>query len=1028
MSSEPQSAGIDHVNVSELDIDAMLSATQSMASDLSNRVGHKKPSKKKKKKKNKKKKDKNVDIVEVHNEDLNLGDETKLDTVVVNVDTSPQANDEESIPVNIVGKSIVENAETKTVEVNELHRAYLKNETPIELGEDHSPNDKTIVDNNLAQHDGNNDTQPLSVDFEKEPAIESKQPADYINTDAKPLEIEKLDDNKVSKNNLDPEEINQTNNVQTSEKVNDDKIEQDGVQKKNSLDLTLDTSKTEPQSQVANTDNKSTLHYDSDVQNTLNSKPEISVNKEKLEDFDQDSDDNDGSVSVGASLASLKSVSLQTPESADERSISTSPIKMSSSKGFQNLTMLMASENPTTDERSSINASSAEPATSFEESESMSLEAGTSAKETSSKSDDEPKLVDKVSEKEPKVDKVDSKTENETTTPSEPIIENDKTTGTNAEAENSVVNADKEDSEGIEDSIVTQETNENVEKQNVEKEKEGEKEKEKEEAEEENNMDSLDNTEVFSPNDTKETEKKLESDLSTEGDVGEIKNDLLPKNKQSESDLTTEDNAEETKEDLVIENVAPSEKENLKEKKSKDTNEDIEEIQEESKEDSAEVAQDSDLKETFENEKIKELPENEVKKESVYTEDQLHETKIETDLKTEAEFDETKETNDGSEENKKDSIHETKHNEKDDEINQTEEKAAEKSDKESDQETTDNEISQTEEKAAEKSAEKSDKESDQETDEAKDIIIENEEKQPSVVSEVSEHSDAADKDKDVTDVSEVPYSVTEDSDEVKEEIAQSHQVSEENEEENNDNAETSDEEKEQLDKDDPEKDIVNPELGKTESEEDVEETEENMKEKNDDSIIQDTTEGLSFVDHDDTTAAADTSDAKTVTNSALDDLFAETDAFLKELDFIDDSELNSILKDLDNVKPKTKQAVTISKETETTDTKNKVIKTSAIAELNMKEPVYIYTSLAGGGFHMIPRTNRLATILTANRIEFTYRDLGTDDLARKVWRTYGKGRSLPAVVRGRDDIIGNWEEVDELNEDYRLYSAIYESI
>ncbi|SCV04891.1 LANO_0G13696g1_1 [Lachancea nothofagi CBS 11611] len=99
-----------------------------------------------------------------------------------------------------------------------------------------------------------------------------------------------------------------------------------------------------------------------------------------------------------------------------------------------------------------------------------------------------------------------------------------------------------------------------------------------------------------------------------------------------------------------------------------------------------------------------------------------------------------------------------------------------------------------------------------------------------------------------------------------------------------------------------------------------------------------------------------------------------------------------------------------------------------IRSLLMDEPVYIYTSLAGGGYHMPSRTNRLAQILSANQVEFTYRDLGTDDDARKVWKRYGRGRVLPAVVRGKDDIVGNWEEMDEANEDYRVRELIYETL
>ncbi|CDH11676.1 uncharacterized protein ZBAI_03462 [Zygosaccharomyces bailii ISA1307] len=89
-----------------------------------------------------------------------------------------------------------------------------------------------------------------------------------------------------------------------------------------------------------------------------------------------------------------------------------------------------------------------------------------------------------------------------------------------------------------------------------------------------------------------------------------------------------------------------------------------------------------------------------------------------------------------------------------------------------------------------------------------------------------------------------------------------------------------------------------------------------------------------------------------------------------------------------------------------------------------KQPIYIYTSLAGGGFHMVPRTNRLTTILTANRISFTYRDLGTDQEARTVWKTHAKGKQLPGVVRGTD-VIGNWQDVEDANEEYSLENLLY---
>lgn len=90
------------------------------------------------------------------------------------------------------------------------------------------------------------------------------------------------------------------------------------------------------------------------------------------------------------------------------------------------------------------------------------------------------------------------------------------------------------------------------------------------------------------------------------------------------------------------------------------------------------------------------------------------------------------------------------------------------------------------------------------------------------------------------------------------------------------------------------------------------------------------------------------------------------------------------------------------------------------------QPVYLFTSFAGG-MQIVPRTNRLATILQANGVKFEYRDLGTDDEAKKIWKRSAGGKTLPGVVRG-DDYIGNWQEIDEANEEYRLRELLYETL
>lgn len=48
---------------------------------------------------------------------------------------------------------------------------------------------------------------------------------------------------------------------------------------------------------------------------------------------------------------------------------------------------------------------------------------------------------------------------------------------------------------------------------------------------------------------------------------------------------------------------------------------------------------------------------------------------------------------------------------------------------------------------------------------------------------------------------------------------------------------------------------------------------------------------------------------------------------------------------------------------------------------------------------MVSDTNRMAHILTANKVKYMGVDVGTDPKARKIWRWKAKGRQLPAIVR-----------------------------
>lgn len=90
------------------------------------------------------------------------------------------------------------------------------------------------------------------------------------------------------------------------------------------------------------------------------------------------------------------------------------------------------------------------------------------------------------------------------------------------------------------------------------------------------------------------------------------------------------------------------------------------------------------------------------------------------------------------------------------------------------------------------------------------------------------------------------------------------------------------------------------------------------------------------------------------------------------------------------------------------------------------QPVYVFTSLAGG-MQIMTRTNRVATILQANGIQFEYRDLGTDEAAKKIWKRGAGGRTLPGVVRG-DDFVGNWQQLEDANEEYKIREILYETL
>ncbi|KAF4551395.1 putative SH3-binding protein [Elsinoe fawcettii] len=86
--------------------------------------------------------------------------------------------------------------------------------------------------------------------------------------------------------------------------------------------------------------------------------------------------------------------------------------------------------------------------------------------------------------------------------------------------------------------------------------------------------------------------------------------------------------------------------------------------------------------------------------------------------------------------------------------------------------------------------------------------------------------------------------------------------------------------------------------------------------------------------------------------------------------------------------------------------------------------LFLFTSLTSGSSHIFTATSRLETILKANRIPFRAIDLATDESARRLWqRRSGGKRKLPALVK-EGFVVGDIDEVEELNEFGELKAAV----
>ncbi|KAK6458296.1 uncharacterized protein RJT20DRAFT_133733 [Scheffersomyces xylosifermentans] len=156
----------------------------------------------------------------------------------------------------------------------------------------------------------------------------------------------------------------------------------------------------------------------------------------------------------------------------------------------------------------------------------------------------------------------------------------------------------------------------------------------------------------------------------------------------------------------------------------------------------------------------------------------------------------------------------------------------------------------------------------------------------------------------------------------------------------------------------------------------------------------------------------------------IDEAVKKEDEAVDAKDF-GDSTTKEVKADVEE--PKTKEVVPETKKSDVDDDLDDLdISPEELRKHLESQPIYIYTSLAGG-MMIMQRTNRLVTILQANGIKFEYRDLGTDENAKKLWKRQAEGKTLPGIVRG-DDFMGNWEKINDVNEEYKLRELLYETL
>ena len=72
---------------------------------------------------------------------------------------------------------------------------------------------------------------------------------------------------------------------------------------------------------------------------------------------------------------------------------------------------------------------------------------------------------------------------------------------------------------------------------------------------------------------------------------------------------------------------------------------------------------------------------------------------------------------------------------------------------------------------------------------------------------------------------------------------------------------------------------------------------------------------------------------------------------------------------------------------------------SELSVFDNDKTIYLFTSLAAGSSHIVTATSRIETILKAHQIPFTYRDTGSDELAKKLFQRRASGKKLPFIVK-----------------------------